>query len=233
MEHRSPGIPDFFQNSLDRYVIHRRRQKSVVFGGVIPFQFLGFNIPTLKIDGNIHPHRPGPAGRSQMPRFFQGKANLLRIFDHHGVLGHGCDRSDNIVLLIAHGPKRRFRKRQRIAGGGVITHLSAYDKHGNRVQPAAYNAGQGIGPSGACGHADSGDPVVQTGIGLRRHGAGLFMVIISHMQLGMMAQRIVQMHGPSAYHAENICYAPRRQKIGHIVRQSLLHKNAFPHLPCR
>ena len=231
MKHRPLGVPDFFQNGLNHRAVHRRRKQLVILGGVVSFQLLGFDIASLKIDGNIHPYRAGTAGRGQMPRLFQRKANPLRVFDHHGVFGHGRGGLNDVVLLVAHGPERRFRKGQRIAGGGVVAHLSAYNEHGNGVQPAAHHAGQGVGSAGACGDADCGNPVVQTGIGLRRHGAGLLVMIVGYMQLGMMSQRVIEMHSAPADHAENVRHAPGRQKIGHIVRQSLLHKVLSPTCP--
>ena len=44
------------------------------------------------------------------------------------------------------------------------------------------------------------------------------MVVVSHMQPGVMAQRIVEVHSAAAYNGENIRHAACRQKIRHIIR---------------
>ena len=44
------------------------------------------------------------------------------------------------------------------------------------------------------------------------------MVVVGHMQPGVMAQRIVQVHSAAAHDRESIRHTACRQKIRHIIR---------------
>lgn len=153
-----------------------------------------------------------------MPRLFQQVANVLGVLQHGGELRHVLDRLSNIVLLVTHGAQRRTGVLQSVPGRGVIAHLAGDNEHGDGVQPAAYYTGQRIGTAGAGGHTDRRNFIFQTGVGLSRNGTGLLMVVVGHMQPGVMAQRIVQMHSAAAHDGENIRHTARRQKVRHIIR---------------
>ena len=153
-----------------------------------------------------------------MPRLFQQVANVLGILQHGSELRHVLDGLGDVVLLVAHGAQRRTGVLQGVPGRGVIAHLAGDNEHGYRVQPAAHDTGQRVGAAGAGGHADRRDLIFQPGVGFRRNGAGLLMVVVGHMQPGVMAQRIVQVHSAAAHDGENIRHTARRQKVRHIIR---------------
>ena len=218
VEHGSFGVLDFFQNRPDRGVVHRRGQLGVILGGVVAAQLVSLDVAALEVDRDVQPDRAGAARCSQMPRLFQQVANVLGVLQHGGELRHILDGLGDVVLLVAHGAQRRTGVLQGVPGRGVIAHLAGDDEHGDGVQPAAHDTGQRVGAAGAGGHADRRDLIFQPGVGFRRNGAGLLMVVVGHMQPRVMAQRIVQVHSAAAHDRENIRHTARRQKVRHIIR---------------
>ena len=159
-----------------------------------------------------------------MPGFFQHIADLVRVFQHGGVFGHVGNRFGDIVFLVAHRAQgQAIGKLCGIACGRIVPNLAGDYKHRDRIQPAAYHTGQGVGAAGAGGNAQGGNFVINTGICFRRNGTCLLVMVIGNMQRRVVAQCIIQMHGAAAHHAEHIRNAVRRKKIGHIIGQTLFH----------
>ena len=157
-----------------------------------------------------------------MPGFFQHIADLVRVFQHGGVFGHGGNRFGDIVFLVAHRAQgQAIGKLRGIAGRGIVPNLAGDHEHRDGIQPAAHHTGQGVGAAGAGGNAQGGNFVINAGI--CRNGACLLVMVIGNMQRRVVAQCIIQMHGAAAHHAEHIRNAVRRKKIGHIIGQTLFH----------
>ena len=160
-----------------------------------------------------------------MPRLFQRPANGFGVLHHVGELGHGFHRLHDVVFLIAHGPQRRSGKLQGIAGSGIIAHLAGYYKHGNGIQPAANHAGDGVGAARAGGDTHRSNLVFQPGIGFRRNGASLLVVVVGYLQPFVMTQRVVEVHGAAANNGKHIRNAFADQKVSHIIRKPNFHCN--------
>ena len=139
-------------------------------------------------------------------------------------MGHGLYRLDDVVLLVAHRAQGQTAgELHGVPGGGIVPHLAGDDEHGDRVQPAAHHAGECIGAAGPGGDADRRDAVVQPGIGLRRNGAGLLVVVVGDVQGRVVAKRIVQVHGAAAHHREHVGDAVGGKKVGDVVGETLGH----------
>ena len=223
MEHRTLRLPDLFQHGTDSFLRNRRRKRRVVLGGVIALQCVRFNIPALEIHRDIDPHRAGPSGHRQVPCAFQVIPDRPRILDHDRILGHGRRGFYNVIFLVSHCAHSGAGLLHGKAGGRVITDLPGHNEHRNGIQPAAQNAGQRVCSAGTRRHADCGDPVVQPGIGFRRHGAGLLMMVICHAELLMVAEGVVQVHRPAADDGKHIRHPVTGQEVRHIIRQTLFH----------
>ena len=106
---------------------------------------------------------------------------------------------------------------------GVITHLAGKNQHGNRIQPAAYHAGDGIGSAGAGGYTDSRNLIMNTGIALRCNGAGLLMMVEITVKPWLMPKTIIQVHRSSAGNHKHIGDPLLHQFFGNIVRNLHSH----------
>ena len=230
MENRALGLPYFFQDRENRLFGHRGRQQGIILRRVITDKLVGFDKTALIIDGNIDPGRTGAPGRRQMPGLLQRMPDHQGIFDHDRVLGHRRDGLYDIILLIAHGADLGARFLQGEAGGGIIADLSADHQHGDGIQPSADHAGQSVGSAGTCCDADGSNAVVQPGIGLGGHGAGLFMVIVSNLQHRVMTKSVIQVHGTAADNTEDIGYTFRSKKVSNIICQSHFHLVLPPYI---
>ena len=80
----------------------------------------------------------------------------------------------------------------------IIPDLARDHKHRNRIHVTAGHACHSVNSPWPGGNADSGNLIINSGITLRRHGTGLFMVIIHAVKSLLMPQSIIQMHRPSA-----------------------------------
>ena len=224
VEHRALGVADLFQHHLHGGIVHRGRQPGIVLRRVIAGQAVGFNVAALIVDRDIDPHRAGAAGGCQVPGFFQHIADLVRVFQHGGVFGHGGNRFGDIVFLVAHRAQgQAIGKLRGIAGRGIVPNLAGDHEHRDGIQPAAHHTGQGVGAAGAGSNAQGGNFVINTGVCFRRNGTCLLVMVIGNVQRRVVAQCIIQMHGAAAHHAEHIRNAVRRKKIGHIIGQTLFH----------
>ena len=217
VEHWALCLPDLFQHSFDRSLLHRRGKLRIVLSRVVALQFIRFDVTALIVDRNVQPDRAGAAGRSQMPCLFQRIADLFGVLDHRRKLGHAADRLDDIVLLVAHCTQRGAGVLQGIAGRGVVTHLTADDEHRDAVQPAAHNTGQSIRAARPGRHADRRDLIFQPRVSFRRNGAGLLVVVVGHMQLLVVAQCVIQVHCTTAHDREHIGHAFFRKKVCDII----------------
>ena len=223
VENRTLRLPDLPDDRPYSLLAHGRRQLRVVLRRIVSFQLLRLDVSALVVHRNVNPHRPRPSRGRQMPSPFQRVPDRLRILNHHRVLSHRLHGFHNVVFLVSHRPHSGPRRLQCVPGRRVVPHLSADDKHRNGIQPSPDHPGQRVRSAGAGGHAHRGNFVLQPCISLRRNGTSLFMMVVGHPQPLMMPQRVIQVHGASAHHAENIRHPVCRQKVSHIIRQSDLH----------
>lgn len=149
IDHGAFCLCDFFEYFIRRLVADVRGQKRGVLFGCIPAQAVRFNRHSLIIDGNVQPDGSGAARLHEKPGFFQHITDVLGLFQHFRVFTHTAHRAGDIEFLIADRAQgQSVGKTLRIAGGGVVTHLSADDEHGNGIQPRAEHARDRVGAAG-------------------------------------------------------------------------------------
>ena len=173
----------------------------------------------LYIQRNIQPAGAGSSFPRKVIRFLQASPDVLRLPDQLAVFCHISHAADYIKFLDSPCPQLQAGG----VDGGGISCLSGKHQHGDRIHPCAGNAGDGVGRSRTCGDTDDGHFIVYPRIPLRGHGAGLLVVLVQTVHAGVMAQRIIQIHGASAIYQKTICNPLLYQPICDIIRYSGFH----------
>ena len=233
IDHRTFCLPELFQNILHYLRIKRfRKLHAVIILHPVKLRVttkvFRLDHTALEIHRHIQPHRARTSCCRHIEGTLQMVADIHGVLYHGGIFAHDTRRLCDIEFLISHRPERFSRKACIISCRGIITNLTGYNEHGDGIQPSSQHAGQGIGPSGSCGHAEQSHAVCKTGIGLCRDGTGLLMMVVGAFQPRMMSEGIIQMHGSSAGHGETVRDPPLRQKIRYIIRKSYLHTIFLP-----
>ncbi len=79
----------------------------------------------------------------------------------------------------------------------------------------------------SCGHADRSDLIVDPGVAFRRNGTRLLMVVKGAVEARLMAQAVVQMHGPASGDHEYIGNPLIHQLPCNVVGNFHSHKNVY------
>ena len=133
---------------------------SIFFLRAIPSKRLGIYISTLKINGNIDPHRPRSSDIHKMPCFFHVISYVCGILEHHRILAHMLSHAGYVILLISERTKSLAvilfsHELMLISHRCVITHLTAHYEHRKRIKPASEYARYCICSAGARSHTKS------------------------------------------------------------------------------
>ena len=150
-------------------------------------ELLRLDIAALYIHRDIQPAGAGPSGLREIDALFQGIPHPVGVQQKLRILRHAGDRPCDLKLLVSHRAEPASAPMRRI----VPSDLSADDEHRDGVQPGAEHAGDRIRPTGAGGHTHERRTIVDPRIALRRHGTGLFMVLIERMHPPLMPEGII------------------------------------------
>ena len=195
----------------------------IIHSRIIAFKLFGLNVAALIVYRDINPNRTLTTRSCKMPALLKCETNHFRFFYHYRILGHRLDRFHDIIFLVSHCTDNSSGFLQGKSSCSIITDLAADYEHGNGVKPTAYNTGQCICSAGAGCHTDSGNVIIQTGIGFCSNSTCLLVMIIGNMQAFVMAESIIQVHGTSAHNAENIRYSVFYKEICNIICKSNFH----------
>ena len=141
-------------------------------------------------------------------------ADGLRVGDHRRIFGdRGDDRLD-VELLVAHLAQRQ----PGVADRRLVLHLPRDHQHGNRIDERAINSCDRIGPARPRRDVDQGHALGQPGISLGGHRERLLMMAKNGLDLGMRADRVVEVHRAPAGQHECVADAVRDQLVGNPMR---------------
>ena len=177
----------------------------------------------LDVDRDVKPARARAAGLAEIDALFERVADAVRVGQHLRILRHAVDGLRDIELLVAHRAEAGAVLLFCPARGVVIADLTGDDQHRDGVEPGTEHAGDGIGTARAGGHAEKRRPVVDAGVALRGHRAGLLVVLVERVHALLVAEGVVQMHGTAAGHTEVLGDAVGDEGFGNVVRKLDFH----------
>ena len=159
-----------------------------------------------------------------MPCLFKHITYIVDILKHGGVFAHAGDSFCDIKFLVTDSSEREsFGELLGISCRCGVFNLTADDKHRNRIEPSADNAGNCVCAAGTCSNAESGNFVIESGIGFSRNCTCLLMVIIGAMNSVVMTECVIEVHCTAADNSKAVGYAAVGKKICNIVSKSDFH----------
>ena len=178
---------------------------------------------SLDVDRDVEPARARAAGLAEIDALFERVADAVRVRQHLRILRHTVDGLRDIELLVAHRAEAGAVLLFCPARGVVIADLAGDDQHRDGVEPGTKHAGDGIGAARARGHAEKRRPVVDAGVALGGHRAGLLVVLVERVHALLVAEGVVQVHGSATGHTEVLGDAVCDEGFGNVVRKLDFH----------
>ena len=205
----------------------RRIGPAVAAGGVIcrveADQLVGLDELPLDVDRDVEPARTRAAGLAEIDALLERVADAVRVGQHLRILRHAVDGLRDIELLVAHRTKAGAVLLFCPARSVVIADLAGDDQHRDGVEPGTEHTGDGVGAARAGGHAEKRRPVVDAGVALGGHRAGLLVVLVERVHALLVAEGVVQVHGTATGHAEVLGDAVCDEGFGNVVRKLDFH----------
>ena len=158
-----------------------------------------------------------------MPCFFQCISDHIWLFNHDSIFSHRFYRFYYIVLLITHSANHSSSILKCKTCSSIISNLSTYYEHRNRIKPASYNSGQSICSSGSCCNTKCSNLIIKSRISFGCYRTRLLMVIVCNMKAFIMSKRIIEVHCTTAYYTEYIYYSMFYKKVCYIICKPYLH----------
>ena len=178
---------------------------------------------SLDVDRDVEPARAWAAGLAEIDALFERVADAVRVGQHLRILRHTVDGLRDVELLVAHRAEAGAVLLFCPARGVVIADLAGDDQHWDGVEPGTKHAGDGIGAARAGGHAEKRRPVVDAGVALGGHRAGLLVVLVERVHALLVAEGVVQVHGSATGHTEVLGDAVCDEGFGNVVRKLDFH----------
>ena len=246
IEDRATARADLFEDELHLLRIHRRHSRltlrcvgirrdpvrifffpavatSRVIRRVEADQLVTLDELSLDVDRDVEPARARAAGLAEIDALLERVANAVRIGQHLRILRHAVDGLRDIELLVAHRTEAGAVLLFCPARSVVIADLAGDDQHRDGVEPGAEHAGDGVRAARAGGHAEKRRTVVDAGVALGGHRAGLLVVLVERVHALLVAESVVQVHGTATGHAEVLGDAVGDEGFGNVVRKLDFH----------
>ena len=246
IENRTTARADLLEDGLHLLRIHRRHGRltlrrvgirrdpvrifffpavatSCVIRRIEADQLVRLDELSLDVDRDVEPARARAAGLTEIDALFERVADAVRVRQHLRILRHTVDGLRDIELLVAHRAEVGAILLFCPARGVVIADLAGDDQHRDGVEPGAKHAGDGIGAARAGGHAEKRRPVVDAGVALGGHRAGLLVVLVERVHALLVAEGVVQVHGSATGHTEVLGDAVCDEGFGNVVRKLDFH----------
>ena len=246
VEDRSTARADLLEDGLHLLRIHRRHSRlalrrvgirrdavrifffpAVAAGSEIcrveADQLVGLDELPLDVDRDVEPARARAAGLTEIDTLLERVADAVRVGQHLRILRHAVDGLRDIELLVAHRAEAGAVLLFCPARGVVIADLPGDDQHRDGVEPGTEHAGDGVCAARAGGHAEKRRTVVDAGVALRGHRAGLLVVLVERVHALLVAESVVQVHGTATGHAEVLGDAVCDECFGNVVRKLDFH----------
>ena len=186
-------------------------------------QLIGLDELSLDVDRDVEPARARAAGLTEIDALFERVADAVRVRQHLRILRHAVDGLRDIKLLVAHRTEAGAVLLFCPARGVVIADLTGDDQHRDGVEPGTEHAGDGISAARAGGHAEKRRPVIDAGVALRGHRAGLLVMLVERVHALLVAESVVQVHGTATRDTEVLGDAVGDEGFGNVVRKLDFH----------
>ena len=186
-------------------------------------QLVGLDEISLDVDRDVEPARARAAGLTEIDALFKRVADAVRVGQHLRILRHAVDGLRDVELLVAHRAEAGAVLLFCPARGVVIADLAGDDQHRNGIEPGTEHAGDGVCAARAGGHAEKRRPVIDAGVALRGHRAGLLVVLVERVHALLVAEGVVQVHGAATGHTEVLGDAVGDEGFGNVVRKLDFH----------
>ena len=210
-QHRTLGRLEFFDNGICKRRVVAYSLIAVVRLRIIMPQAVCIDECRLHIERNIKPDGPWTSVDREMIGLLQMVGDVRRIKHNRGVLRHRAHARHDVVLLVAKLPERDFRRVNR----RLALDLPGHHEHRDRIKPPTQHSGNRVGAAGPARDADRRKTPRHPRVAFRRDGGSLLMVVIDARQPFMVSQGVVEVHGASACHGEDVRNPLSREVIGY------------------